>query len=47
MVLKSQFRSEILLLSPGFLELAFLGLEPKTILLVLWEIVGFPPAKTS
>ena len=35
MVLKSQFRRDILCLSLGLLEAAFFGFDPNTILLVL------------
>ena len=41
--LKSAFSREILLLSPGLMELGFFGLAPKTIILVLILLVGVPP----
>ena len=41
--LKSLFNKDILLLSPGFMELSFLGLLPKTIRAVCMEGVGWPP----
>ena len=35
--LKSAFSKEIFLLLPGFILFGFLGLDPKTIMEVLWE----------
>ena len=47
MVLKSQLRREILLLSLGYRDLLFFGLQPNTILLVLWDTVGLLPVDTA
>ena len=46
-VLKSLLRREILLLSLGLRDFVFLRLDPNTILLVLWEIVGLVPSNTA
>ena len=47
MLLKSQFRSDILLLSLGLKDAVFFGFEPKTILLVLLDAVGLLPLNTA
>ena len=46
-ILKSEFSKEILLLSFGSNDISFLGLDPKTIRLVLIDLVGANPLKMA
>ena len=46
-VLKSEFNNEIFLLSPGFVDFGFLGLQPNTMSEVRCDIVGGCPPWTG